>query len=275
MKTRKSILAFMAVLVLSLPMAFAVGPTDMGSIGSSGDVGVIEPPDKYHAPPPSYDPNVDSPNWSSGSGSTHQFIVEKSVAILNRSFYGPPVSNYGMVLKAGADWPDTSESDGITFAGHFYDPDKQASYTGNTSAKDRLVGWYTKAVSTYKSGDTVTGMSYLGRALHYAADLSTPHHAANKIALGSHHTAYEDWARNNQTKYVVSSTTSSTYTWARNTTVANMGHNFAINAKALINDANSGTESGYAAATAIALPKAQRNCAAILYKFCVDVGLIA
>lgn len=272
MKIRKSVMAFMAVLVLTLPMAFAVGPTD---IGSTDDV--IEPPDKYHARP-SFDPDADSPNWSGkGSNSTHQFIVEKAVAILNRDFSGLPVSNYGMVLKTGADWPDASQTDNGTFAGHFYDPDTGRTHTSmiTVTAKDRLDEWYTDAVSMYKSGDTVTGMSYLGRALHYAADLSTPHHAANKVAFVSNHTTYENWVKNNQTKYIETSTPSSTYTWARNTSVESMGHNFAVNAKSQIGNADSGTTRGYEAATSIALPKAQRNSVAILYKFCVDVGLIA
>lgn len=51
-----------------------------------------------------------------------------------------------------------------------------------------------------------------------------------------------------------------------------MGHNFAVNAKEQIGNAK--IRAKFATATANALPKAQRNCAAILYKFLIDVGAV-
>ena len=275
MKTKKDIIAFIAVLMLSIPMAFATEIVDISDITD-----LDGPPDLYHPILQIPNPDVDSPNWSSGAlsvhQSTHQFIVDKAIAILNKDFSGLPLNNYTATLRAGADWPDQEERDGITFKGHFYDPDTGANWLNETSptAQTRLIYWYNQAVSKYKAGETTTGMSYLGRALHYAADLSTPHHAANKTAVNSYHKEYEQWAQEHQTSYVATSASSSTYTWAKNTSVGDMGHNFAVNAKSLINDANSMSESRYATATATALPKAQRNCVGIMYKFCVTVGLI-
>lgn len=130
-----------------------------------------------------------------------------------------------------------------------------------------------RAVTEYKTGDFGVSMHYLGRALHYAADLSQPHHAANKTALNSNHTDYEAWAQNNQYSYAVNTMPSSLYTWARNTNIYDMGHNFAANAKMYIDQAlNTAT---YASATSNTLPKAQRNCASVIYKFMIDVGLVS
>lgn len=60
--------------------------------------------------------------------------------------------------------------------------------------------------------------------------------------------------------------------WAKRTSISDMGHNFAVNAKAQINNALSSNT--YATATRNALPKAQRNCAVVIYKFLVDVGAV-
>ncbi len=52
-----------------------------------------------------------------------------------------------------------------------------------------------------------------------------------------------------------------------------MGHNFAVYAKSIIDLANN--QPTFATATQQTLPKAQRNCAGVLYKFLVDVGRLS
>lgn len=260
-------LSLLLILMISVPVAFASSTIEESTIVEEG---LIHP----------YVQMPDESQWASGQlsvhQSTHQFITDKAIAIFVRDFGSFPLSGYTSTLRVASDWPDTEEeeSSGL-FKGHFYDPDTQKNYRGETSptARTKLVSWYNQAVSAYKAGNKTTAMQCLGRALHYAEDLSTPHHAANKIAYASYHKEYEQWVQEHQTNYIEQNASSATYTWAKKTSVSDMGHNFAVNAKALINDADSGIESRYATATATALPKAQRNTVAILYKFCVDVGL--
>lgn len=235
------------------------------------------PPAHPYAPSPG---DTDDPDWTSGgSDSTHQFITANAITIVRNAYPSSPLSSYASTLKTYSDYPDTSASgqtDNGTFIGHFYDPDTGRTWTGvtNPTAKARLIWWYNDAVSQYKAGNTSTAMQSLGCALHYAADLSTPHHAANKTALtNTMHMEFENYARANKSSYAVTSTSSSTFTWAKSTSIGDMGHNFAVNAKAEIDLAMDGTK--FPEATQNSLPKAQRNCAAVLYKFLVDVGKLS
>lgn len=239
---------------------------------------IVTPSNPAHpyAPSPG---DINDPNWTSGSDSTHQFITANAITIVKNAYPSYPLNAYTSTLKTYSDYPDTvasNQTDNGTFVGHFYDPDTGRTWTGATSptAKARLIWWYNDAVSKYKAGNTSTAMQSLGCALHYAADLSTPHHAANKTAISNTmHMEFENYARANKSSYAVTSTSSSTFTWAKSTSIGDMGHNFAVNAKAVINTAMDGTK--FPEATQQTLPKAQRNCAAVLYKFLVDVGKLS
>lgn len=266
------------VTMFTLSLAMSLAVPAWGVSTDSGDISFVTPEGMVH---PYNDVNYGDadPQWSSGLNSTHQFITEKAISLVRSAVSSYPLASYTSALKTRSDWPDSSlnsqgEDDAGLFIGHFYDPDTGRSWDGATSptAKSRLVSRYQRAVSSYKAGNRDEAMTSLAFALHYAADLSTPHHAANKTALNSNHTSYESWVKNNQNSYVATSLSSSTLTWARNTSISDMGHNFAVNAKAQINNALS--SSTYATATSNALPKAQRNCAAVLYKFLVDVGAV-
>lgn len=224
------------------------------------------------------DPFAIHPNWSTNSPSTHQFITTNAITIVKNAYPSSPLGNYITTLKSYSDYPDTpasDQNDNRSFIGHFYDPDTGRTWTGvtNPTAKTRLIWWYNNAVSEYKAGKATSAMESLGCALHYAADLSTPHHAANKVVGVSMHAEFENYARANQNKYKVTSTTSSTFTWAKRTSIGDMGHNFAVNAKADINIAEDGTR--FPEATQRTLTKAQRNCATVLYKFLVDIGKLS
>lgn len=226
-------------------------------------------------------PGTYEPSWSSGVNSTHQFITGNAINLIKKAVSSYPLTSYTSTLKTKSDAPDSAsesiskgENDAGTFLGHFYDPATGKTWDGSTAptAKTRLVNHYQTAVSRYKAGNISAAMESLGFALHYAADLSTPHHAANITAPTQNHIEYEAWVASNQNNYVATSLSSSTFTWAKNTSVSDMGHNFAVNAKEQIGNAK--IRAKFATATANALPKAQRNCAAILYKFLIDVGAV-
>lgn len=269
MKKRMISLALALCLALSLAVPVcAADVSDETTIMPSGPV-------HNYAPWPE---NSDDPNWSSKSNSTHQFITANAITIVKNSYPTYPLSSYTSTLKLYSDYPDTSESgqtDDGKFMGHFYDPDTGASWNGVTTptAKSRLTWWYNNAVSEYRAGRTARAMESLGCALHYAADLSTPHHAAGKIIWFSLHSQFEDHANANQGSYAVTSASADTFSWAKRTSIGDMGHNFAVYAKSIIDLADN--RPTFATATQQTLPKAQRNCAAVLYKFLVDVGRLS
>lgn len=219
----------------------------------------------------------DGERWGSGSNSTHQYLVGKAITIVNNYSYTPFLTNNAASIKSWADYPDTYDSgqtDGITFAGHFYSPITGTTYLGGfASAKDRLVWWFNDAVSKYNSGQTSNAVKSLGCALHYAADLSEPHHAALQTAANPlyKHTEFEAWVKNNHSSWSVITMPSSSFTWACNTGIADMGHNFALNAEPYASYANN--TSTFMTAGNNTMPKAQKNCAAVIYKFLLNVGL--
>lgn len=269
---KKRMMSLALALCLALSLAVPVCAADVS------DETTIIPLSPIH-PYSDLSSDTDDPNWSSGYPSTHQFITENAIKLVRNVVSSYPLTSYTSTLKTQSDWPDSSvesqsmgENDNLLFFGHFYDPDTGTTYDGSSSptAKTRLVNHYQKAVSRYKAGNKSSAMTSLAFALHYAADLSTPHHAANKTIANSNHFHYEDWVKNNQNSYIETSLSSDALAWAKSTSIGDMGHNFAINAKAQINNALS--SSTYAIATRNALPKAQRNCAVVIYKFLVDVG---
>lgn len=134
------------------------------------------------------DPFAIHPNWSTDSPSTHQFITTNAITIVKNAYPSSPLGNYITTLKSYSDYPDTpasGQNDNGTFIGHFYNPDTGRTWTGvtNPTAKTRLIWWYNNAVSEYKAGKATSAMESLGCALHYAADLSTPHHACSATSF--------------------------------------------------------------------------------------------
>lgn len=271
---KKRILSIAMALCLALPFAIPVYAIDISE-------GPMFTPDNPAHPYSDRPINADEPNWSSGVSSTHQFITDNAIKLVRNVVSSYPLTSYTSTLKTQSDWPDSSiesqskgENDNGLFIGHFYDPATGQTYDNSYSptAKTRLVNHYQTAVSQYKAGNKSSAMTSLAFALHYAADLSTPHHAANKTVANSNHAHYESWVKDNQSNYIETTLSSDALSWAKSTSIGDMGHNFAVNAKAQINYALS--SSTYATATRNALPKAQRNCAVVIYKFLVDVGAV-
>ncbi len=232
MKLFKSFFALVSVLSLIIPTVMASsGPYDI----QEGDMyGLI------HSIPQTTDNPPDSIDWAGEPlgphQSTHGFITDKAIAIMTRDLSYFPLSGYTATLRNASDWPDSNENENGLFIGHFYDPDTGKSifqYTSPT-ARTRLVSWYNNAVSQYRAGNISMAMTYLGRALHYAEDLSTPHHAANLAAYASYHLEYEQWVQEHQTNYIELNAPAATYNWARRTSISDMGHNLSYSTIILI-----------------------------------------
>ncbi len=277
--------------MMSSTYASAVDITDEANanepIDYSGYVNMVSPENpahKYFYASGVDEPNCNEPNWSSQGSSTHQFIVRNACTIVNYNYSSSYLNAQTARLRVYSDLPDDpsyNQTDNGKFSGHFYNPDTGLTWTDplnpglsgtsrSATAKDRLVWWYNEAIRRYNNGNNITSAEALAFALHYAADLSEPHHATNQIAIITNHEIFEDWVLEHQNSYTTTSATSSTFSWARKTSIKDMGHNFAVNAKDWVGKANyTGT---FPEATENTLPKAQRNCAAVIYKFLVDVG---
>lgn len=229
--------------------------------------------------PISHEQNPDARFESGGIDHTHQYIVASALVILN-SDKGTTVFNdptNSALLMEGADWPDIwgNETDYMTFAGHFYDPDTGENWMGQSSptARTRAESYYSKAVDAYNDGDVESAMSYLGRGVHYASDLNQPHHASNKVAVLSKHTQFESYIDEHRKEYKISGNTlsDSVYQAGVDTSVGELMYNAAKEAKGMIDLAED--EDTFAQAGEACVQNAITTTAQYIFKFGCEVGI--
>lgn len=149
--------------------------------------------------------------WASGGvDHTHQYLTSRALTILKID-KGDTTANllikYAGILLANSDWPDSYENDLGLYLGHFYNPD-----TGRTlfrvskpTAMTRFLEHTQKAAAYYAKNKNAS-MQELGRALHYLADINTPHHAALLTALNSNHATFEKFVDSTRLDYYVDTT---------------------------------------------------------------------
>lgn len=161
------------------------------------------------------------------------------------------------------------------FDGHFYDPDDNDNYHGETTntAKTNAAAHYRTAVEAERDGNMDAAFEHLGRCLHYVQDANEPHHASNVHALqipyGASHGSFEKFAFENQEAYLDDYDTipSSNYTNATSWNVDTITHKGAVEAKPMIqyvrNVLNQSNWSKYAEKS---MKNAARYSAMVLYK---------
>ena len=130
--------------------------------------------------------------------STHQRIAQEAFNYANARFPRLFVDNGNAVsdnnprnaLVWYTNWPDVHEDDWINNM-HFYYYQTGTNYwrniffVGNENASTRFQHWYNMAVNMYNSNSAnghVRAFQYLGRALHYIADVASPPHTAERLA---------------------------------------------------------------------------------------------
>lgn len=139
-----------------------------------------------------------------GSDHTHQYICATALRVLandkgNCLYFTD--SNSSIIVE-NADWPDTYDR-GMLFNTHFYNPYTEKNYSGGSeTAKVKAADYYSKAVQYYKNGDLTSALQNLSRGSHFAADACEAHHANNKIAGFSNHSAYEKYIDTVRTDFV-------------------------------------------------------------------------
>lgn len=229
--------------------------------------------------PISHEENPNARFESGGIDHTHQYIAASALVILNNdkgaTVFNDPTNS--ALLMEGADWPDIwgNETDYMTFAGHFYDPDTGENWMGQSSptARTRAESYYKQAVNAYNDGDVESAMSYLGRGVHYASDLNQPHHAANKVAVLSKHTQFESYIDEHRKEYTISGNTlgDSVYQTGVDTSVGDLMYDAAKEAKAMIDLAED--KETFAQAGEACVQNAITTTAQYIYKFGCEVGI--
>ncbi|MBE5063874.1 zinc dependent phospholipase C family protein [Lachnospiraceae bacterium DSM 108991] len=229
--------------------------------------------------PISHEENPDARFESGGIDHTHQYIAASALVILNNdkgaTVFNDPTNS--ALLMEGADWPDIwgNETDYMTFAGHFYDPDTAENWMGQSSptARTRAESYYKQAVDAYNDGDIESAMSYLGRGVHYVSDLNQPHHASNKVAVLSKHTQFESYIDEHRKEYIISGNTlsDSIYQTGVDTNVGDLMYNAAKEAKAMIDLAED--EDTFAQAGEACVQNAITSTTQYIYKFGHEVGI--
>ncbi len=152
-----------------------------------------------------------SVQWESGGvNHTHQYLTSRALTILKND-KGDKTANllikYSGILLSNADWPDSYENEFSLYLGHFYDPNTGKTLFGFSSptAMSRFLD-HTQKAKKYYAKNKNASMQELGRALHYLADINTPHHAGLLTALNSNHTKFEKFADSTRVNYFVDTT---------------------------------------------------------------------
>ena len=182
---------------------------------------------------------------SGGIDHTHQYIVANALLVLGNDIGLGMFTNtdYVDTLMISADWPDRlgNETDAGTFAGHFYDPDTEKNWLGQTNptAKTRALSYLDKAIKAYNDGMEESAAVYLGRGLHYVADINEPHHASNLTAINSNHSEFEKYVDEHRNEYKIkgNSLSNNIYESAKNRNIEFIIKEYAHKAKSLASKA--------------------------------------
>lgn len=130
------------------------------------------------------------------SGTTHEDIVKKSLALLEKEKKQKQVTfykDYHSEILKGCTQPDEENDMDKGHGKHYYScvnpkgkelPETNGYYRNRfgdlaVSARTCLEENYTAAVSLYKSGDIKNAMRVLGRAAHFISDMGCTVHVAN------------------------------------------------------------------------------------------------
>lgn len=214
-----------------------------------------------------------TPRWTSGGvNHTHQFLVASGILILEndrniKHFYE---ENAVSILLEYADMPDLDDI-GTAFASHFWDPDTNKNFLGFTSStgKTRFIEYYTAAVNIY-AYDKKTAYQYLGRALHYLADIGQPHHSSNQITAFTNHGEFERWVDERRINYITAS--SNKYSICEKQNLYSIFRNVAVFSKSykdLVED-----ENNWDVIASETMKYTQKYIAGMLYRFLKDISKI-
>ena len=216
---------------------------------------------------------------SGGSDHTHQYIASNAIRVLTNDMGATPlsISTNSSTIVENADWPDSYDM-GFIFDTHFYNPYTEKNYHGGTTtAKIKADNYFNEAVEAYKSGDITTAMEKIGRGSHFVADACEAHHATNKTAVGSNHSAYEKYIDTVRSKCAIpnNSFDQSIYNETRYLSVKQIVRNNSYASYALA-DKVTGSESNpdYEDAAVATVQNGIMSSVQYFYKFALATGML-
>jgi Ricin-type beta-trefoil lectin domain len=169
-------------------------------------------------------------SYTNENASTHLFIVNRAVGLLNHPLSDFRARSIGRLLDTPAcrqRWQEgLLEADTIskynnyngfygTWKSHFFDPESGKNYSWDSAslpshslptARTSAATHVAQASARFRQSDLEQGCYELGLAMHYFTDLTQPMHAANFSALDAPirlHSHYEAYAQNVQGSLVI------------------------------------------------------------------------
>ncbi len=218
-------------------------------------------------------PVLISPTAQAYTKDTHRTVFNMAMECLENDGYGHIIEflqsedRYGNTL---AEWvrDGVVDADRLDLArNHYYDPTTGDGLTGLNS-KDLCRQFYDGAKERWENGEWVDAMYMLGRSIHMVADSTVPHHAHLDPLNG--HSAAEDWWKDNQYLYRV--TSGGEYDYAANASgyVENNAQ-VAYDLYDKVVDSNA-SESNYADVAETIIPLAVETTAGFVQMFFQDIG---
>ena len=178
----------------------------------------------------------DAESATNEASSTHLWIVDHAVSLLAARTDLPRAAHFVQMLNTPAcrtNWEQglldadflaiynngifntkpndsiaTVAASGASFKSHFYDPDTNKNYKGETSptARTQAAQFLAAAAANWAAHNTDTACYQLGLSFHYMTDSTQPMHAANFTNTNrafTLHAHFESYAESIQSHYVV------------------------------------------------------------------------
>lgn len=215
-----------------------------------------------------------------GEDHTHQYICANALRVLANDKGGCLLTDSAnsAIIVENADWPDKNDI-GFIFDTHFYNPVSETNYHGGeTTAKVKAGNYYNEAIEAYKSGNLTLALQKIGRGSHFCADACEAHHATNKTAVGSNHSAYEKYIDTIRSKCAIPNNSfgQSVYNEALYLSVGQIVRNNSYSSYCL-GDRVTGSESNpdYEDAGVATVRNGIMSTTQYFYKFAVETGMLS
>ena len=224
-----------------------------------------------------------SPQYKSGEDDPcHSIITSTAIVVLMNNYGFWQSGSEGLVsaltISLASALPDQigDESYRLFNSDHFYAvPSGSGLHSTSRSASDSFVEYYNKAVSAMRQNNTADAYQHLGRALHYAQDVTVPFHTLNYLTPP--HSYYEDYCYKNAESILANTTSMATsdYQFLRTTALSNIIISTATYANGFLSTISSllRDDAAYSRVAPTLMPYAARRTAGILYRFAMDCGL--
>lgn len=181
-----------------------------------------------------------------GTG-THAMIVEQALKIIENDLSDdePDVVRINLEilkknlneLKLVSTYPDYDKNAYDLYQDHFWDPDTENNFSKDNNwylansipdtGESQIRKFFALAIYEWKNANYQQATFYLGEAMHYFGDISTPYHPANITAVDSiGHMKFETFAEERKELYKINTAGSKTNEQEYNDILINKDFNY-------------------------------------------------